>query len=72
MDQQKYFYSPNEVAERLGVTDITVKNWIKDGKLFAIKTLGGWYKIPRTEVERILKETIGVRNSDSDTKPAEE
>jgi len=67
--KQKYFYSPQEVADRLGVTDITVKNWIKDKKLFAIKTLGGWYKIPRTEMERLLKE---VHNSDSDSQPAKE
>ena len=41
------------VAERLHVTSQTIRNWIERGELQA-KRIGRNYKIPVSEVERIL------------------
>jgi excisionase family DNA binding protein len=50
------YYSPNEAAERLGVTSGAVYAWIRDGYLKAQKTgpkpKSPW-RIPVEEVERM-------------------
>lgn len=52
--QHKSFYSPQEVADLLGVKVLTVYRWIKDGKLNAVK-IGQW-RIFDNEMQRLLKE----------------
>lgn len=44
----------NEAAELLGVSYPTVKQWIYNGKIRSVKTVGGHHRIPHGEVERIL------------------
>ena len=51
----KVYYTTGEVAEMLGVSVTTVWKWCQEGKIQAIKTLGGQYRIPHEELERILK-----------------
>lgn len=48
------FYSTGESARLLKVSQITVKRWIYAGKIRAIKTVAGRYKIPESEVTRLL------------------
>ena len=48
------------VAERLHVTSQTIRNWIERGELQA-KRIGRNYKIPVSEVERILGEPIPIK-----------
>lgn len=43
-----------EAAEMIGVSYPTIKQWIYNGKLRSVKTLGGHHRIPSEEVERIL------------------
>jgi putative resolvase len=44
-----------EVAERLGLHPLTVRRWVKEGKISAIP-IGREARIPITEVERLLGE----------------
>ncbi|MEM4048099.1 MAG: IS607 family transposase [Zestosphaera sp.] len=46
---------PKEVCERLGVSYSTLHRWIGEGYVKAIRTVGGKYRIPESEVRRILE-----------------
>lgn len=43
--------TPREAAQRLGISYPTIKQWIYHGKLRAVKTPGGHYRIHQREVE---------------------
>ncbi|MBE9390788.1 IS607 family transposase [Fervidicoccus fontis] len=45
---------PKEVCELLGVSYTTLRRWIKEGRVKAVQTIGGKYRIPESEVRRIL------------------
>lgn len=49
------FYSTNKVAELFEVTSETVRNWIEEGKLKAVKVNGLW-RVPRDEVLRFAND----------------
>ena len=65
-----------EVCRLLGVSYVTLRRWIKEEKIRAIQTLGGKYRIPESEVKRLLsgvearevKAVIYARVSSSDQK----
>ncbi len=42
------------VARRLDVAQSTVRGWIRGNRIRAIKTPGGYYRIPASELERIV------------------
>src|SRR6201996_6329976 len=46
--------SPREAALRLGISYPTIKQWLYRGKLKAIKTPGGHYRIPEAELDGLL------------------
>ena len=54
---------PKEVCRLLGVSYVTLRRWIKEGKVGAVRTLGGKYRIPESEVKKLLSgvETKEVR-----------
>jgi len=54
---------PKEACRLLGVSYVTLRRWIKEGKIRAVRTLGGKYRIPESEVKRLLSgvETSEVR-----------
>ena len=54
---------PKEACRLLGVSYVTLRRWIKEGKIKALQTLGGKYRIPESEVKRLLSgvETKEVR-----------
>ena len=56
---QRDFYTVNELAALCRVHIITVRRWINQGKLKAIRLPGGLYRVPRGEVDRI-REPVGV------------
>jgi len=58
MEDKRYF-TTGEVARLLGVSAFAVWKWIRDEKIRAIKTPGGHYRIPREEVDRLLKANVG-------------
>lgn len=53
----KDLYTIEEAAQILDVHAITIRRYIKDGKLKANKICGQW-KIPDSAIKEILKETI--------------
>jgi molybdopterin-binding protein len=46
--------SPREAALRLGISYPTIKQWLYRGKLKAVKTPGGHYRIPEAELDELL------------------
>ena len=58
-NEVKKFYTTGEVARMFGVAPSTVWLWVKEGRIHAIRTLGGRYRIPADEVERLKREMSG-------------
>lgn len=52
----KQFFRVDDVAELLGVTPQTIRNWIREGKITA-KRFGRPHLIPLDEVARLLGKT---------------
>ena len=48
-------YRVGEVAEIVGVAEITVWTWVRSGKIKSVK-IGGARRIQKEEVERFIKE----------------
>jgi len=46
---------PKEVCQRLGISYPTLARWVKEGKIRAVRTAGGKYRIPESEVMRIAE-----------------
>ena len=45
----------SEVAKILNVSRHTILNWIREGKIRAIRLPSGRYRIPESEVRKILE-----------------
>lgn len=50
----KPFYSPTEVGQMARVSNATILNWIKAGRLVAVRLSERTYRIPRKSVMRLL------------------
>jgi len=68
---------PKEVCQKLGISYATLSRYVREGKIKAIKTAGGKYRVPESEVRRIaeglpvsreVRAVIYVRVSSSDQK----
>jgi len=59
MEKKERMFRSGEVAEILGVDRHTVVKWIKEGKIKAIKLPSGRYRIPESEVKKILEGRSG-------------
>ncbi|WP_048058979.1 IS607 family transposase [Desulfurococcus amylolyticus] len=46
---------PKEVCQRLGISYSTLSRWVREGRIKAIRTAGGKYRIPESEVRRIIE-----------------
>jgi len=46
--------TPRDAALRLGISYAAIKQWIYRGKLRAVKTPGGHYRIPESELDALL------------------
>ena len=53
-DEEDVLLLPGEAAYALGISYLTLWRWIKKGKIRYVKTKGGRYRIPYSEVVRIL------------------
>ncbi len=47
-------YTPRDAAQRLGISYPTIKQWLYRGKLRAVKTPGGHYRIHQRDIEAML------------------
>ena len=55
MERRERMLRSGEVARMLGVDRHTVVKWIKEGWIKAVKLPSGRYRIPESEVRRILE-----------------
>jgi excisionase family DNA binding protein len=46
---------PKEVCQKLGISYSTLSRWVREGRIKAIRTAGGKYRIPESEVRRIAE-----------------
>jgi excisionase family DNA binding protein len=52
----RQFYRVDQVARLLGVTEQTIRNWIREGKIRA-ERFGRPHLIPIEEIARLIKKT---------------
>lgn len=45
-------------ARRCGVSERTLKRWLYDGKMAGLKTRGGHWRIPESEIPRLTQKTV--------------
>ncbi len=81
MKLDKPFYSPGEVANLAGLHSSTILNYIRDGKLYAVKLSERTYRIPLRSVLKLLdpesvapptvieQPDANVRSSNADREP---
>lgn len=50
--------APREVANILGVSYPTLKQWIYRKKLNSVKTPGGHHRVPESEIDRLLPKSL--------------
>jgi len=55
MERRERMLRSGEVARMLGVDRHTVDKWIKEGWIKAVRLPSGRYRIPESEVRRILE-----------------
>ncbi len=53
---EKDYLTTTELAKLCGVSRFTVLNWIKQGRIDTIRTVGGKYRIPASEAMSLLEE----------------
>ena len=53
------YYSPEEVGEQFNVKPATIRKWIREGKLKALK-LGGLWRITEEELQRFINASQGA------------
>jgi excisionase family DNA binding protein len=56
-EQPQLFYTAEEVARLIRVSEQTIRAWIRDGKLPA-RRFGRNWRIPSADVQRILAEGL--------------
>lgn len=49
---------PKDVCEKLGISYSTLCRWIEAGYIKAVRTVGGKYRVPESEVRRILESRV--------------
>jgi excisionase family DNA binding protein len=52
------YVTTGEVGRACGVTAGAVKKWIRQGKIRAIRTPGGHFRIPIDEIERLTRYVV--------------
>lgn len=61
--------TPRNVAQRLGVSYSTLKQWIYKGSVRTVRTSGGHHRIAESEVERLLSATGRLPRSTAAGRP---
>jgi excisionase family DNA binding protein len=46
---------PKEVCQRLGISYSTLSRWVGEGRIKAVRTAGGVFRVPESEVRRIAE-----------------
>ena len=72
MMKHRYFMDKlmtiGEVAETLGVTQVTLRNWDKSGKLKAVRTVGRHRRYKISDIQRFIdgKSSGNIRHKEQD------
>ncbi|MCK6447217.1 MAG: helix-turn-helix domain-containing protein [Planctomycetes bacterium] len=68
------FLSPKDLADAIGVSESSLKRWVDDGRLVAVRTAGGHRRISQHEAVRFVRsqrfallhpETLGLPTNDA-------
>ncbi|MBU4233901.1 MAG: helix-turn-helix domain-containing protein [Proteobacteria bacterium] len=51
---QERYLSPNDVAKKLNISPLTVRRWLKSGKLKGVK-VGSLWRVRGSDLEAFLK-----------------
>jgi excisionase family DNA binding protein len=51
-------FTPKEAARQLGISNATIYRWLKNNWINGIRLPNGYIRIPRVEVEKILKSGV--------------
>src|SRR5579862_5419488 len=65
----------HDAARELGISYPTIKQWIYRQKIKSVRTAGGHYRIPRTEIDRhrfFSGSRQGAKNTSSRSSPSAE
>jgi excisionase family DNA binding protein len=46
---------PKEACHRLGISHSTLSRWVREGRIRAVRTAGGVFRVPESEVRRIAE-----------------
>jgi excisionase family DNA binding protein len=61
--KEEKLYSKGKTAKMLGIHFVTLKKWIYAGKVKAIKTPGGQYRISESEIRRLPRQPAPKKQS---------
>ena len=61
MRRGKRWLTTGELAEELGLSATTVRRLLEEGQVKGVR-LGHWWRIPREELDRILREGLRVES----------
>jgi hypothetical protein len=64
MKLDKAFYSPGELGDLLDLSSDTILNYIKSGRLFAVKLSERTYRIPQRAAARLVGEPVAPSRID--------
>lgn len=53
-----------EIARLMGVRRATVARWVRDGRLPAVQTPGGHWRVRSSEVDAMLKNAVQPEDTD--------
>jgi excisionase family DNA binding protein len=54
-DPSERLLRPKEVCRRLGISYSTLSRWVREGRIRAIRTAGGVFRVPESEVRRVAE-----------------
>ena len=57
MSRGKRWLTTRELAEELGLSPTTVRRLLEEGRIKGVR-LGHWWRIPREELDRILRDGL--------------
>lgn len=55
MDKQEKLITPKEFAETLSMHEVTVRKWIREGRIKSYK-INNYRRIPESELQRLIEE----------------
>ena len=51
----KEYVTTGQFAKTIGVATGTVRRWLNEGKIKGFSTPGGWKRIPKNEIDKMIE-----------------